>query len=260
MNEMPGSENLKVVHADEFHKPILSIRTVLILFIILLLIFAPITIERLNIRKIYAEKLLSNADEWPIILRDFYGNASPSQFAYWKPTDGTTADSVNLSLLTNGRFEISVAPTQNTIVREAFFNEHAFAPRNFLLTAGVSLPDACDTGLIFRGDTLGEYYSFLVGNDHYTVEDFPRNPEGDLPRQAIIPNKPIPESIGRPSALGVLANDNHYYFYINHDFVDSMSDSRLHGERTGIEILVCQNIPTESIFQYDNFTVRTPNK
>jgi hypothetical protein len=67
------------------------------------------------------------------------------------------------------------------------------------------------------------------------VEILRREANSDLPREAIILNTSIPGSIGQPHTLSVLGDGTHYYFYINDILVDGMSDSRLNGNRTGIE-------------------------
>jgi hypothetical protein len=90
--------------------------------------------------------------------------------------------------------------------------------------------------LIFRGNAQGEYYLFLVSQTSYTVEILRRKDNVDLPREAIILNTPIPNGVGKPQVIAVAGSGTSYSFYINNILVNSMSDSRLNGDRTGVEV------------------------
>lgn len=208
-----------------------------------------------DIQLFYAKILLAYAEKWPIAFSDAFDTESlPS----WKPSDGSIDEGIKKMLTSGGRFEITVAPTLKSIMRDGFYNERAYASGNFMLQMKTNLPLSCDAGLIFRGNEQGEYYLFLIGNNSYTVEILRRNKDGDLPREAIILNTPFPQGIGEPDTLSVVAQNDSYYFYVNHVFVDKMSDDRLHGDQTGIELMVCQGMASESVFKIDDFTLRRP--
>jgi hypothetical protein len=260
MSELRKPENPARLLQSKAAKKLDLIRAVFILLMLLLIVFGPITIQRKYIQKLIAEGLIPHAEQWPVHFQDTFDSNAPTRLADWAATDGTTDERVNFLPPTDDRLEISVGPTGEPGVREAFFNTAAPAPDLFWLTMDVHTPFSCYTGLVFRGNSTGEYYLFLTANDHYTVEILRRNADGDLPRQAIIPNTRFPASIHQPESLGVLGVNHSYYFFVNHIFLDWMHDSRLHGERTGLEIIVCQNVATQSVFQFDNFTLRAPGE
>jgi hypothetical protein len=232
----------------------------LILLFILLLIFGPVIIKQEKPGSILANFLLTRAEKWTISYVNTFDDDQSVQLSQWKPTDGEISGFIRNITVTNGHLEISFAPTQETVQRDAFVNEKALAQGDFLLTAEINAPLSCHTGLVFRDNAMGEYYAFLVGNDSFTVEILRRNSAGDLPREAIIPNTAIPENVGVPHKISVLASLGHYSFYINNIFVGQMRDSRLDGDRNGIEVFVCQNVAKESIFTIDNFTLKMPGR
>lgn len=256
MKEPGEQEKGKIPARKEHPKWGRTVRAILIVIVVLAagtvtcLLLLPVVQEKT------AQVLYSTAREWRVASRDFFDDWQ--NLTYWTSTDGTTSGLITSFGSVNERLEITVAPTRNVIVREAFFNEHALAAGDFLLTMELQVPLPCATGLIFRGDILGEYYLFLVTNDRYDVEILRREGARDQPREAIIPNAPIPAELIPPYSLGVLAHEDDYSFYINQVLVTTMSDSRLRGERTGIEIVVCQGAESESVFHIDNFTLRVP--
>lgn len=157
----------------------------------------------------------------------------------WESSDGSGAEYVSYKPTRHG-IEVILAPTDFT-TREAYFNKKAIAQDVFRLSTEVEVAPTecgndCRKGLIFRGNAQGEYYLFLVSLTSYTVEILQRQDNVDLPREAIILNTPIPESIGKPQVITVLGDGPSYSFYINNVFVNQMSDSRLSGNRTGVEV------------------------
>lgn len=215
------------------------------------------TIVFKDVQNYYANKLLIQTEEWVIKVSETFDNDS---LAFWVPTDGIIDRHVTKLAIEDGQIEIVFAPTEEQIVRDAFFFEQALAPESFLLTVAVmASPNACKSGLIFRGNRYGEYYLFLVGKTSYTVELLTRDSGGDLPREAIIPNKNIPNDVGQPLSLSVLAKDDKYYFYINQIYIDKMSDERLDAGRIGFELMVCQGVTSESAFRLDDFILKVPN-
>lgn len=170
--------------------------------------------------------LISSA---PVVIEQL--NRSGNQ---WEPSDGFTADHVNYRS-TRAGMEVILAPTEAT-TREAYFNKATIATDTFRLSTEVDTPNGCHDGLVFRGNAQGEYYLFLVDAISYTVEILTRKANSDLPREAIIPNTPLPQSVGRPHILTVLGDGQSYSFYINNVFVNSIKDSRLSGDRVGVEV------------------------
>lgn len=157
----------------------------------------------------------------------------------WESSDGSSAEHAGYTPTRHG-VEVVLAPTEFT-TREAYFNHTAITQDGFRLSTEVAVAPAecgneCRKGLIFRGNAQGEYYLFLVSLTSYTVEILQRKDNVDLPREAIVLNTPIPESIGKPRVLAVVGDGQSYSFYINNVLVNSMSDSRLNGDRTGIEL------------------------
>jgi hypothetical protein len=258
MNEQYEPEILKINLDDKLKTKLLAHKRVFIFFMAFLFFIISIAFNFINRQEVLADKQLSQTEKWPISFRDYFESDSPEQLEYWRSTDGTSSEKVSGPISKDGRLQVSVAPTESDTVREAFYNEFALAPRNFLLSVELINPAGCNTGLIFRGNIKGEYYLFLVGSHTYTVEILQRDAGSDLPRQAIISNTDIPERIGQPHKLSVLSDGQNYYFYINNSFVNEIHDSRLSGERTGIEIMVCHGFSTESNFVLDNFTLKTP--
>ncbi len=199
-------------------------------FLFLLVTFissAPVIVEQWNKPERLALKLLSRSGTWPVI------HTSTSKSA-WEPSDGLTAEQVSIKPTSSG-LEVILEPTEAS-TREAYFSREATTTGTFKLSTEVHTPEGCHNGLVFRGNAQGEYYLFLISPVSYTVEILQRQANADLPREALIPNLPIPKSIGQPRTLTVLGAGPSYFFYINNVFVDHVSDSRLNGNRTGIEV------------------------
>ncbi len=199
-------------------------------FLFLVVIFissAPVVMEQLNKPERRAFKLLAHSGTWQVI----HASTSKSQ---WESSDGFSAEHVSYRPTSDG-IEVVLAATELS-TREAYFNKKASAQDVFRLSAEVDTPTGCHNGLVFRGNAQGEYYLFLVSLTSYTVEILQRKDNADLPREAIILNTPIPESIGKPQVITVLGNGQSYSFYVNNVLVNSMSDSRLNGNRIGVEV------------------------
>jgi hypothetical protein len=199
-----------------------------------------------------SSQMLNAAEAWPISARDAF-----TENQNWLSTDGATAE--NVKMLFDGRLQIDVKPIE-TGTREAFFSETAAAPEEFLLSTEVVVPEACHAGLVFRGNLRGEYYLFMADDHIFTVEILQRNASKneDLPREAILANTPLPKEIKQTENLSVLFDGKAYSFYVNRILVGQMRDSRLTGERVGIEIMVCPGTTQESVFKFDNFTLKVP--
>ena len=157
----------------------------------------------------------------------------------WEASDGSSTEHVSYKPTRHG-VEVILTPTEFT-TREAYFNKKAITTDVFRLSTEVAITpiecgNDCRKGLVFRGNAQGEYYLFLVSLTSYTVEILQRKDNVDLPREAIILNTPIPESIGKRQVITVLGDGQSYSFYINNVLVNSMSDSRLNGNRIGVEV------------------------
>jgi hypothetical protein len=194
----------------------------LFLFIIIIFISsAPVVIEQLNKPERIAFKVLSHSRTWQVI----HTSTNQSQ---WEASDGGTTEPVHYRTTDDG-VEFVFERTGN---REAYFVKEAFTPDIFKLSVDVN----ASNGLVFRGNDQGEYYLFLVSPTTYTVEILQRANNVDLPREAIIPNTALPKFIGLPHTLTILGDGHSYLFYINNVLVGNMSDSRLYGNRVGIEV------------------------
>jgi len=181
---------------------------------------------------------------------------------YWSAADGLADQNIH-PWRTNGRWVITVGPTSDSDVVEAFYYEHAVVTGDFLVTMEVTTPIHCYTGLVFQGNIAGEYYSFFVDEQKYFVSIWHKEndvfPDSESAGGVMI-GELIPEEVGQPYLLGVLKQNGTYYFYINNTLVNQMNDTRLSGERVGAKIMVCNNTGTDSVFTLDNFTLRTPGK
>lgn len=192
-------------------------------FVVAFLSSAPVIIEQMN----RPERLLSRTNSWHMITKI-------RSAGVWSASDGFSADYVDIKP-TNGGFKVSLQPTEST-TREAYFNDALITASTFLVSAEINTPAACHNGLVFRGNEEGEYYLFLVSSaSSYTVEILRRESNQDLPREAIILNTTVSNSIGQPRTLAVIGKGESYYFYINGVYVNQMSDSRLNGNRVGVE-------------------------
>lgn len=197
------------------------------------------------------EKLLLQSKVWKDISRS-------TTTSLWNPSDGSTAKHVSDQTISNG-FEISLQPTKSS-TREAFYNDGVIIKDVFKLTVEVNTPTDCNNGLVFRGNELGEYYLFLISScaNTYTVEILQRESNEDLPREALILNTTIPESIGKPHKMTVIGKEGNYYFYINNVFVNQINDTRLYGNHVGVEVLKCNETKENIVFKFENFTLESP--
>ena len=207
-------------------KILLTFVTSFFILAAVLSMFTPFLVPQLNNPKNIANFLLLRAKIWQTIR----ANAGTE----WEASDSTTAEYVTDKPTDTGVL-ITLGATQvNT--REAYFAKKLIAKHTFKLSVEVNTPKDCHNGLVFRGSAQGEYYLFLVNETSYTVEILRRDVNNDLPREAIIPNTDIPKFIGKPHTLMVLGDDERYFFYINDIPVNNMSDSRLNGNRIGVEV------------------------
>jgi hypothetical protein len=208
--------------------PSLSFITSLFLLLVVILISStPVVIEQMKKPEMLAFKLLSRSGRWQVI----HASTRESQ---WEASDGSTAEHVRYRQTTSG-IQVVLEPTE-LMTREAYFNREAITTDIFRISTEVDTPTGCHNGLVFRGNAQGEYYLFLVSPVSYTVEILRRQDNSDLPREAIIPNTPLPKSVREPNTITVIADGQSYLFYINNVFVNRMNDSRLNGDRTGIEV------------------------
>ncbi|HET9910707.1 MAG TPA: hypothetical protein VFQ13_02395 [Anaerolineales bacterium] len=218
------------MNQPETSKPDSSSSFIISFFLLLMVILvsaAPVVIEQMNRPERLAFKLLSRSGRWQVL----HASTGKSQ---WEASDGSTAEHVRYRQTTSG-IQVVLEPTE-LMTREAYFNKEAITADVFRLSTEVDTPAGCHNGLVFRGNAQGEYYLFLVSPVSYTVEILRRQDNSDLPREAIIPNTPLPKFIGEPHTITVIADGQSYLFYINNVFVNRMNDSRLNGNRTGIEV------------------------
>jgi len=215
-----------------------------LLFLIIFLCSAPVIVQQMY----RPEKLLPHTNSWAITTRS-------TDKSVWEASDGMSADYVNTQKAAHG-VGVIVQSTE-LIIREAFYNDGLITKDPFKLSADVTIPISCDSGLVFRGNAQGEYYLFMVSQcaNTYTVEILQRDLGYDLPREAIIPNTKISDTLGAPHTLTVIGNGTTYYFYINDVYVNQITDSRLNGNRVGVEILKCAGPSAEITFEFNNFVL-----
>lgn len=197
------------------------------------------------------KKRLPHASLWPITARS-------TTESMWKSSDGMTVEYVNFKTTASG-LDVTLQPTE-LITREGFYLEGLTTKDPFKISTNVELPISCHSGVVFRGNAQGEYYLFMVSPcaHKYTVEILQRESGHDLPRLAIIPNTKFPDTVGDPHTLTVVGNGTTYYFYINGVYVDQMVDSRLNGNRVGVEILKCAGSSDEITFGFNDFALSSP--
>lgn len=195
---------------------------VVLFFVVAFVSSAPVVIEQMH----RPDRLLSRTKTWNITTKS-------TSRSIWEASDGSSAKHVSFKPTSIG-FKVSLQPTESS-TREAFFNEGLIAKDTFKLSVDVNTPTACHNGLVFRGNAQGEYYLFLVDSVSYTVEILRRESNHDLPREAIIPNTAISDIIWQPRNLVIIGRGSTYYFYINGIYVDQIRDSRLNGNRVGVE-------------------------
>jgi hypothetical protein len=188
--------------------------------------FAPLIVPQIGQPENIAGWLLFRAKTWPTL--------QPKANTAWEASDGITAGYVTHQP-TEGGIRITLGPTQSN-TREAYFASGVLQKRAFTLQAEVNTPAGCHNGLVFRGNAQGEYYVFLVSESSYTVEILRREANTDLPREALIPNTDVSEAVGKPQRLMIVGNAERYFFYINDLLVNQLSDSRLNGKLSGVEV------------------------
>lgn len=218
---------MKQPEASKADSPISFIISLFLFLLVILISSTPVVIEQMNKPERLVSRILSHYGAWQLS----HTSTSESQ---WEASDGSTAGHASYSQTSNG-VKVIIQPNEFS-TREAFFSKEAITADVFRLSIQVDTPTACHNGLVFRGDAQGDYYLFLVDQVSYTMEILQRKDNADLPREAIIPNTSLPKSVGEPHTITVIGDGQSYLFYINDIFVDRMSDSRLNGNRTGIEV------------------------
>ncbi|MEW5939073.1 MAG: hypothetical protein AB1750_05390 [Chloroflexota bacterium] len=195
----------------------------LILYAIVIVVSAaPVLLEQVC----RPERSLFCANAWGRITKN-------SEAASWSASDGSSPEHVSVAPTEDG-LSVTIQPTESP-TREAFFSESLIPGSAFALSTEIRMLCGYMSGLAFRGNSQGEYYLFLVSSSTYTVEILERKSGQDRPREAIIPNTKVSRDIGWPRHLAVVGKGRTYYFYVNGVYVDTMSDSRLYGDRVGVE-------------------------
>ena len=231
------------------NKPFTLIAAVLI-FQALLYHVAPALLIRVIDNPDVKRKILWHySNEW--------NNIEVNEFSTWVNSDGSSDKDVSILPLPNGVQVINNTP--EWCFREGYFLNDIRAGRIFKLHADINANRASEYGLVFHGDVAGQYYVFLVSDDEYTVEILPRENNSDLFRKAIIEITPLPDQVNHVESISVMAYENRYFLYINDIYVDQFMDTRLQGNRIGIEIFGC--VPTsfgETENTYWNYSLQQP--
>ena len=126
----------KVLNDNYFNKPFWQWLAMLFLTFVLIII-AQILIANPKVQTEYAHYLLSNAEEWPA---DFRAAFDQEDLNAWQPTDGVINENVTNIATSNNSLEITFAPTGETTVRDAFYNQNASVSEDFLLTMKMESP------------------------------------------------------------------------------------------------------------------------
>ena len=188
---------------------------------------------------------------WPVTIADSFD----SNVNQWNPFS-EVADEFGSRSFTfdNGKYRWQVLPTNNLSV-------HDTPTMNPLSEFAVSVDaqqlrgsQGADFGIVFRETAADTFYNFNIDNSqNYWLR---MNDGGqwttliDLTRSAAI----------RPNALNrvaVVANDGHFYFYINDQYVDEIEEDALLRGRVGMVVNLFEpGVLAE--WEFDNFELREP--
>jgi hypothetical protein len=107
-------------------------------------------------------------------------------------------------------------------------------------------------GLLFRADlTKSTYYFFHIGTDgSYAFDLYGRNNRASTLTSGL--STTIIPGFGQANQVAVIASGNHYYLYINQQYVDTVTDNTFTTGRIGVAVI---NVSTPADATFSNAQV-----
>ena len=139
-----------------------------------------------------------------------------------------------------------------------FTNNNIKAPDgNYIISIDTIQMEGCDYGIVFKGTQNDEYYFYLVGRNQAALEHVV--PDTSRESNLVVARIPLPEGLGAISNIDVLVEGTYYSLFVNRQLIWVYYDENpLSGNRIGIEVMVCNNIPSAN-FQFDRFQIFSSN-
>ncbi|GEM_PF-6895828 len=197
-----------------------------------------------------ANTLRQTAASWPIVLADSFDQ----NINDWR--DGVTSDEyANIVWNIDGQYVWTVTANQGFVWQ--VWPEMAPQSDFYLSVQAQQLSGTSDTqyGVTFRNDeSTNNYYLFDLTNQqqysfwvHFNDEWFPIIDSSFS--EAIIP--------GAQNQIEIVAQDSHFTFFINGQYVAHALDDRLSSGTIGLEVGMNRE-GDQAVIAFDEFTVRVP--
>jgi hypothetical protein len=187
--------------------------------------------------------------QWPVLLSDPF-DANKNNWILGI-NDGEYASVVRE--IKDGKYNWDVTAKKGFI---AWVSADTKSVSDFHLSAEVkrtSGSDQSDYGLVFREDADGNIYYFGIDNTGYFVMLSYDSQWSDMigytKSSAILPDA--------ANRLTVIAEDSHFIFFINDQFVGEMTDNHIKNGTTAIAVEI-YDADLEATFEFDNFELRAP--
>lgn len=164
--------------------------------------------------------------------------------------EGGTSPILTGCTFVNGEYHVSEA--QQGKFQPCFAHATQFSNIAYQVSITFNKGNRAQGGLLFRADTTkNTYYFFHIGADGSYAFDLygPNNQASTLISglsTAIIPG------FGQANQVAVIANGNHYYLYINQQYVDTVTDNTFTAGQIGVAVI---NISTPADATFSNAQV-----
>ena len=196
------------------------------------------------------EQMMQLAKNWPIILGDIFDN--PANAWPEKERDDPLAK-MKWSFI-DGKYRWTAQAKESFVWWTTPEIDEVADFSASITVAQLDGPADAEYGMIFRRTSDGEYYLFeLRESSEYALFLFWQDNWWTLiewtPTDAFLP--------GVENKIDILALDSIFYLYINDELVTQYHDQRLPEGQVGL-VVGLSNSGDEGIWEFDNYTIRTP--
>lgn len=120
---------------------------------------------------------------------------------------------------------------------------------NFLLQAQIAFVSGHSGGIVFRADSQSDLsYQFRISTDGTCIlKKLVKDSGGQVQTQILFSGSTATVVAGKPNLVAILAQDNHFYAFVNKKYVNSASDSTYQNGQVGVYVDSDANV-VEAIF------------
>lgn len=190
-----------------------------------------------------------SASQWPILVSDSFD----SNQNIWNTESVSNEDYSYAFNIKEGKYVWSLTSKMGAFIR----TYAGVAPvSNFYLSAELKLTKGTykpDYGLVFRENPVGDFYYFGIYGEGFVVNIYNNQAWSEIieytKSSAILPQE--------ANLLTVIAEESHFMFFINNQFVSEITDDRIKEGNAGFGVGFPKG-DLQNTFEFDNFILRVP--